>query len=104
MYLPAFERAAKGTLTDADRANLETALIANPEVGAVMGGTGGVRKMRFARADEGKRGGLRVIYYYRTTVGRIYMLTMYPKNVQDNMSREALNTMKSLTKLLDDEA
>ncbi|MGH7653381.1 MAG: type II toxin-antitoxin system RelE/ParE family toxin [Gemmatimonadaceae bacterium] len=101
VYLKSFERAAKGELTEDDRANLERELCANPEVGSAMVGTGGVRKMRFGREGEGKRGGLRVIYYYRNQVGRIYMLTMYPKNVQDNLSRDVRNAMKALTAQLD---
>lgn len=62
VYLPSFERAAKGELTEADRHRLEATLVANPEAGRPMLGTGGVRKLRFARPGEGKSGGLRVIY------------------------------------------
>ena len=103
VYLPSFERAAKGELTEAERHRLEATLLENPEAGPTMIGTGGVRKLRFARAGEGKSGGLRVIYYYRNAAGRIYMLTLYPKSVQSNLSKAARNMMKALTQQLDAE-
>jgi hypothetical protein len=103
VYLSSFERAAKGELTEADRQRLEARLLANPEAGAPMIGTGGVRKLRFAREGEGKSGGLRVIYYYRSAAGRIYMLTLYPKKIQANVSKGERNKMKALTHRLDSE-
>ena len=64
--LPAFERYRADYLDDAVFAELQRALMQNPEAGEVIEGTGGLRKMRFAdaRRGKGKRGGLRVIYYY----------------------------------------
>ncbi len=103
VYLPTFERAAKGILNEAERQILEQALVENPEAGAPMVGTGGVRKMRFGRTGEGKRGGLRVIYYYRSGIGRIYMLALYAKSEQGSVSKEARNTMRALTARLERE-
>jgi mRNA-degrading endonuclease RelE of RelBE toxin-antitoxin system len=65
--------------------------------------TGGVRKLRFGREGRGRRGDLRVIYYFRDNIGRIYMLTLYRKNVQDNLTKEQRNEMKALTARLDGE-
>jgi hypothetical protein len=57
-------------------------------------GAGGVRKLRWAAPGRGKRGGYRVIYYVRHVNGVIWMLTMYPKNVADNISARALQQIK----------
>src|SRR6266567_4626205 len=100
VYLPSCERAAKCNLSEPYRKRLEEVLLENPEAGPPMVGTGGVRKLRFGREGEGKSGGLRVIYYYRSNIGRIYMIRMYPKNVQENLSKEVRNRMKVLTELL----
>src|SRR5439155_9250908 len=64
--LPAFERYRADYLDDKAFGNLQAFLMSNPEAGDVIEGTGGLRKMRFAdrRRGKGKRGGLRVIYYW----------------------------------------
>ena len=66
----------------------------DPEAGAVIPGSGGVRKLRWAAAGRGKRGGYRVIYYVRRANGVIWMLTMYPKNVAENISAHVLRQIK----------
>jgi len=103
VFLPAFDRAAKELFDEDTVAGIEQALVADPEQGEVMAGTGGVRKMRVALTGRGKRGGARVIYYYRAKVGKIYLLTAYAKNQQANLSKEVRNRLKQLTKDLDNE-
>ena len=77
-------------LNDDDYTRLQETLMREPESGPVIPGTGGVRKLRWAAPGRGKRGGYRVIYYVRRTHGVIWMLTMYPKNVAENLPAHVL--------------
>jgi mRNA-degrading endonuclease RelE of RelBE toxin-antitoxin system len=81
-------------LSDEEYAALQLALMHDPEAGPVIPGSGGVRKLRWAAAGRGKRGGYRVIYYVRRANGVIWMLTMYPKNVAENISAHVLRQIK----------
>ena len=69
-------------------------LALNPEAGDVIPGSGGVRKLRWGVAGRGKRGGLRVIYFLRLRQGEIWMLTLYAKNVADNIPAKVLKKIK----------
>jgi hypothetical protein len=99
---PEYIRAVKGLLTDEQQRELEWTLANNPVAGDVVARTGGVRKIRVA-LDAGKRGGARVIYFYRSTVGRIYLLTAYGKNVKDDLTEKEENDLRKLTALLERE-
>jgi len=81
-------------LTDEEYSKLQNSLIENPEAGDLIPGSGGVRKLRWAFAGRGKRGGLRIIYYAQTRQGRIWMLTLYAKNVMGNISANVLRQIK----------
>ena len=89
-----FTRLVEEYLTDEEYSLLQQELIQNPEVGSVIPDSGGVRKMRWGLAGRGKRGGLRVIYFLRTRQGQVRMLTLYPKNVADNISAHVLKQIK----------
>ena len=89
-----FTRLIGDLLDDDEYALLQQALIANPELGDVIPGSGGVRKMRWSAIGRGKRGGLRVIYFLRTRQGQIWMLTVYPKNVADSIPAHVLRQIK----------
>jgi hypothetical protein len=65
-----------------------------PESGAIVPGSCGVRKVRWAAEGRGKRGGLRVIYYLRRGRGQIWLLTIYGKNVRENIAAHLLRQMK----------
>ncbi|MGH8132829.1 MAG: transcriptional regulator [Steroidobacteraceae bacterium] len=77
-------------LSDDDYARLQGVLMREPESGPVIPGTGGVRKLRWVAPSRGKRGGYRIIYYVRRAHGVIWMLTMYPKNVAENIPAHVL--------------
>ncbi|HEV2976253.1 MAG TPA: type II toxin-antitoxin system RelE/ParE family toxin [Casimicrobiaceae bacterium] len=89
-----FTRLVQEYLSDDEYSKLQQALLANPEAGAVIPGSGGVRKLRWGVAGRGKRGGIRVIYFLRTRQGQIWMLTLYPKNVAENISAHVLKQIK----------
>ncbi|TAK53960.1 MAG: transcriptional regulator [Gammaproteobacteria bacterium] len=81
-------------LADDDYAALQEALMMDPDAGLVIPGSGGVRKLRWAAPGRGKRGGYRIIYYVRRAHGAIWMLTMYPKNVAENIPAHVLRQIR----------
>jgi mRNA-degrading endonuclease RelE of RelBE toxin-antitoxin system len=89
-----FTRLVVECLSDEDYASLQFTLIRNPEAGTVIPGSGGVRKLRWSASGRGKRGGYRVIYYLRRREGQIWMLTMYPKNVIDDIQAHVLRRIR----------
>lgn len=100
--LPTFRTVWKELgLTDRDLRRLQEDLLANPKAGNVMQGTGGIRKMRFAFENRGKSGSIRVIYVDFETCGKLYLLTAYPKNVKDNLSKAERNDFKQLVEILE---
>ena len=90
-------------LNDADLRRLQIALLADPKVGAVMQGTGGVRKMRFAFEHQGKSGGIRVVYVDFEIYEKIYLLTAYTKNEKDNLTKDERNEIKKLITILENQ-
>jgi hypothetical protein len=89
-----FSRLVAEYMSDEQYSNLQNALIKDPEAGDLIPGSGGVRKLRWGVAGRGKRGGIRVIYYARTRQGQIWMLTLYAKNVMENISAKVLRKIK----------
>src|SRR5258708_36277431 len=89
-----FTRLVQDYLSDDEYSKLQQALLANPEAGAVIPGSGGIRKLRWGVGGRGKRGGIRVIYFLRTRQGQIWMLTLYPKNVAENIPAHVLKQIK----------
>ena len=77
-------------LSDEDLRHLELAIMQDPEGGATMAGTGGVRKMRFAPPSmrTGKSGAFRVCYVWFAEFSTVLLLLMYPKNEKDNLSAD----------------
>jgi len=84
----AFTRAIRSLIDDDAYASLQDALAVNPELGDVIQGTNGLRKVRWAIPGGGKRGGMRVIYYWIMPRDQIYMLLAYAKNRQDDLNPE----------------
>ena len=89
-----FTKRLRDYLADHEYRALQQALIANPEAGDIIPGSGGVRKLRWRVAGRGKRGGIRVIYYLRLRYGEIWMLTVYAKNVVDSIPPSLLRKIR----------
>ncbi len=83
-----------GYLSDDEYGALQLSIAANPEAGEIVRGSGGVRKLRWSGSSRGKRGGIRVIYYLRTTRGEVWMLTLYAKNEADSIPAHVLKRIK----------
>lgn len=81
-------------LGDEEYGSLQQALIKDPDAGPVIPGSGGVRKLRWAAPGRGKRGGYRIIYYVKRANGVIWLLTMYPKNVAENIPAVVLRRIR----------
>lgn len=91
-----FTRQVKALLPDMFYRDLQNALITRPEAGSVIPGSGGLRKLRWQYGGRGKRGGMRVIYYWAVEQQRILMLFMYPKNARDDLSPAQLKVLRQV--------
>jgi len=89
-----FTRLVQEYLTDEQYREIQTMLMARPQAGDVIPGSGGVRKLRWRASGRGKRGGYRVIYYLKLEHGVIWMLTMYPKSVADDIPVKILRKIR----------
>jgi len=98
--MPAFLHLAEGIWADDERAELIDYVARNPESGVVIPETGGVRKLRWARAGTGKRGGARVIYFYYHTDAPVYMLLAYAKSTSVDLTSEQKQQVTKLTALI----
>ena len=87
---PKFTELVKEHLSDDEYAALQWMLLERPDAGPIMPGSGGVRKLRWGLRGRGKRGGIRVIYYWKTADDEIWLLTLYAKNVQENIPAHLL--------------
>jgi mRNA-degrading endonuclease RelE of RelBE toxin-antitoxin system len=81
-----FTRIVRSALPDDDYRTLQTVLLLRPEQGALIPGSGGLRKIRWGGKGHGKRGGYRVIYYWDRNSESFYMLYLYPKNEQEDLT------------------
>jgi len=95
---PLFTRLLPDYLNDESYQTLQSALLENPELGNVMPGTGGFRKVRWedSRRGKGKRGGLRVIYYYLTADHQIWFFTLYDKNEATDLTSGEKKALKKV--------
>ncbi len=98
--LPEFIRIADKLLAESERQDIIRYLAERPKAGDLMEGTGGVRKLRWGRGGTGKSGGVRFIYYFHDEAMPLYLLTMFAKGDQGNLSKAERNDLAGLVKLL----
>ena len=97
-----FQKKVERLLSNIEKESLIIHLAANPKAGVLIEGTGGIRKLRWGRADKGKSGGVRVIYYYHSEIMPLYLLTVFGKNERANISqREKQMLAKMVDQLVD---
>ena len=92
---PIFTRRIADYLDDDEYGRLQSFLVLHPHTGKIIQGSGGIRKLRWAGSGRGKRGGLRVIYYWWVSKDRISMLTVYPKSEKDDLTAEQLKQLRN---------
>jgi len=71
-------------------------LIQNPKVGKIIGGSAGIRKIRWSGSGRGKSGGSRILYYWHAGESQIIMLFIFRKNERDDLTKEQLKTLKTI--------
>lgn len=95
---PVFTASVNRHLDDDSYRRLQIALMLRPEQGPLIPGAGGLRKVRWARPGGGKRGGLRLIYYWAAADGLFYMLYCYAKNEQGDLTAAQAKTLGRLVR------
>jgi len=94
---PSFTRHLQDCLNEDQYRKLQNRLAADPEMGDVVSGSGGFRKMRWADARRGKgqRSGLRIIYYYFAMDQQIWLMTLYAKDEAADLTAGEKKTLKN---------
>ena len=101
VYTEPFRKCWKAIgLSEDDLKKLEEILLENPQLGDVIEGTGGARKMRIQIENRGKTGGGRVIYVDVFEKEKLYFLLAYPKNVQDNLTPDQKKQVRKLVEAI----
>lgn len=91
--MPSYVKVAERLFSKAERDAIVAMVATDPECGEVMQGTGGFRKVRVGRDGMGKRGGARVVYIVRNEGFPVFLVTAYPKNEKDNLSKQERNEL-----------
>lgn len=91
---------AKVCMTDEERTEAINMIAANPECGDIISGGGGIRKVRFAIGGRGKSGGVRIIYYFHNERVPVFLLAVFAKNDQANLTRAETHMLGNAAKML----
>jgi hypothetical protein len=98
--LPLFQRLARDVWDDGEREAFVDFIARNPEAGDVIPETGGVRKVRWRRQGSGKRGGVRVIYFYHDAQMPLFLLLVYAKAQREDMTPDQKRQVRALAATL----
>ena len=93
-----FTEEVRDLLGEEEYRALQMALLFRPEQGALIKGSGGLRKIRWGAKGKGKRGGCRIIYYLDKPQDVIYLLFVYPKSAQGDLTPGQIKTLARLVK------
>ena len=99
-YTSVYEKRVGKILRAEERNAMELHVAHNPEIHPVVAGTGGVRKARWGRQGKGKRGGVRVVYFYRSAADVLYFLDIYAKAVKEDLTPADKRQLKELVNRL----
>jgi len=91
-----FTQRVREILDDEEYRVLQNEFVLNPELGNIIHGSGGIRKMRWSGSGRGKRGGSRVIYYWFKEQDNLLMLLIYTKKEKDDLTKAQLRVLKSV--------
>jgi hypothetical protein len=91
-----FTRRVRELLADEEYRNLQVSLVNRPNSGAVIPGSGGLRKVRWSLPGRGKQGGVRAIYYWAVKQEQLLMLFVFAKNERDDLSSDQLKILRTI--------
>jgi len=91
-----FTRQVRDLLPDEEYRKLQAALVGKPTLGPLIRGSGGLRKLRWGLPGKGKRGGVRVIYFWAARYDQLFMLLIYPKAERDDLSPSQLKLLRKM--------
>ena len=91
--LPEFLKKSDKLLSNQERLSMINYLAEHPAAGDILQGTGGVRKLRWSARGKGKSGGVRIIYYYHNEAMPLFLLTLFGKSEQSNLSKSEISTL-----------
>jgi mRNA-degrading endonuclease RelE of RelBE toxin-antitoxin system len=97
---PIFTKLVTDLIPDDEYRKIQLALVLRPEAGKIIPGSGGLRKIRWKIGGSGKRGGLRLIYFWDVPEDRIYMLLICKKSKQKDLNPNQLKILRNLVKEL----
>lgn len=91
-----FTKKITSLLNEEEYRTLQNLLVETPNLGDIIQGSGGIRKIRWGISGRGKRGGARIIYYWASNHNQIFMLYAYAKNEQDDLTKEQLSVLREV--------
>jgi len=94
--LPIFTKKLLELMDDENYRELQQALVEQPDLGDLIQGSSGLRKVRWKLPPKGKRGGVRVIYYWWANEDQLLMLLIYSKNEQENLTKQQQSILADL--------
>ncbi|QUX93230.1 hypothetical protein CYL31_18310 [Marinomonas sp. A3A] len=93
---PIFTKLINEIMSDDEYKELQEALVIKPDLGVLIKNSGGLRKIRWSVDGRGKRGGVRIIYYWMTENEQLYMMYIFPKSTQENLTDAQTKALRQI--------